>query len=229
MGKFTGLQKDPHATVVFASIQTLSRPQHLERFAPDHFDYVVVDEFHHAAADTYRRLIEYFRPGFLLGLTATPERTDGGDLLALCGHNLVFRCDLGEGVKAKLLSPFRYFGIHDDVDYSAVPWSRQTGRFDELELTRALATERRAQNALEQWQQHGGSRGLGFCCSQAARRLHGRVLPAAGRAGGGGARGARVRRRVRTRCSSCGMDSCRSCSASTCSTKVSTCRRSTRC
>jgi superfamily II DNA or RNA helicase/HKD family nuclease len=166
MGKFTGLQKDPHATVVFASIQTLSRPQHLERFAPDHFDYLVVDEFHHAAADTYRRLIEYFRPGFLLGLTATPERTDGGDLLALCGHNLVFRCDLGEGVKANLLSPFRYFGIHDDVDYSAVPWSRQSGRFDELELTRALATERRAQNALEQWQRHGGGRALGFCCSQ---------------------------------------------------------------
>ncbi len=167
MGKFTGAQKDQHAPVLFASIQTLSRPQHLERFASEHFDYIVVDEFHHAAADTYRRLIEHFRPRFLLGLTATPERTDGGDLLALCGHNLVFRCDLGEGVKANLLSPFRYFGIHDDVDYSAVPWSRQTGRFQELELTRALATERRAQNALEQWRQHGGDRTLGFCCSQA--------------------------------------------------------------
>lgn len=166
MGKFTGAQKDQDAPVLFASIQTLSRPQHLERFAVDHFDYIVVDEFHHAAADTYRRLIEHFRPRFLLGLTATPERTDGGDLLALCGHNLVFRCDLGEGVKANLLSPFRYFGVHDDVDYSAVPWSRQSGRFDELELTRALATERRAQNALEQWQRHGGERALGFCCSQ---------------------------------------------------------------
>lgn len=165
MGKYTGLQKDPHATVVFASIQTLSRPRHLERFAAEHFDFIVVDEFHHAAADTYRRLIEHFRPGFLLGLTATPERTDGGDLLALCGHNLVFRCDLGDGVQKQLLSPFRYFGIHDDVDYSAVPWSRQSGRFDEMELTRALATERRAQNALEQWRFHGGERTLGFCCS----------------------------------------------------------------
>ena len=166
MGKFTGLAKDGDATVLFASIQTLSRPQHLQRFAPDHFAYLVVDEFHHAAADTYRRLLEHFRPGFLLGLTATPERTDGGDLLALCGHNLVFRCDLGEGVKAKLLSAFRYFGVHDDVDYSAVPWSRQSGRFDELELTRALATERRAGNALQQWRQFGGDRTLGFCCSQ---------------------------------------------------------------
>ncbi len=167
MGKFAGLEKEADATVLFASIQTLSKPQHLQRFAPGHFAYIVVDEFHHAAADTYRRLLEHFRPGFLLGLTATPERTDGGDLLALCGHNLVFRCDLGDGVKAKLLSPFRYFGVHDDVDYSGVPWSRQSGRFDELELTRALATERRAANALQQWQQHGGDRTLGFCCSQA--------------------------------------------------------------
>ncbi|MCB9878197.1 MAG: DUF3427 domain-containing protein [Planctomycetes bacterium] len=166
IGKFTGSDKDAGATVLFASIQTLSRPHHLERFAPDHFEYIVVDEFHHAAADTYRRLIEYFRPGFLLGLTATPERTDGGDLLALCGHNLAFRCDLGEGVKAGQLSPFHYFGVPDDVDYATVPWSRQSGRFDEMELTRALATERRAGNALEQWRQRGGARGLGFCCSQ---------------------------------------------------------------
>lgn len=167
MGKFTGLEKDAGAPVLFASIQTLSKPQHLQRFLPEHFAYIVVDEFHHAAADTYQRLLEHFRPGFLLGLTATPERTDGGDLLALCGHNLVFRCDLGEGVKARLLSAFRYFGVHDEVDYSAVPWSRQSGRFDELELTRALATERRAGNALQQWRQHGGERTLGFCCSQA--------------------------------------------------------------
>jgi superfamily II DNA or RNA helicase/HKD family nuclease len=166
MGKFTGVAKDDGAMVLFASIQTLSKPQHLTRFAPDHFAYIVVDEFHHAAADTYRRLIEHFRPGFLLGLSATPERTDGGDLLALCGHNLVFRCDLGEGVKAQLLCPFHYFGVHDDVDYNAVPWSRRTGRFDEMEMTRALATEKRAGNALEQWRKHDGARTLGFCCSQ---------------------------------------------------------------
>lgn len=167
MGKFTGQAKDADATVLFASIQTLSKRQHLQRFAADHFAYLVVDEFHHAAADTYRRLLDHFRPGFLLGLTATPERTDGGDLLALCGHNLVFRCDLGEGVQARLLSAFRYFGVPDDVDYAAVPWSRQSGRFDEMELTRALATQRRAGNALQQWRQHGGDRTLGFCCSQA--------------------------------------------------------------
>ena len=71
---------------------------HLERFARDAFDYIVVDEFHHASARTYRRLIDYFRPKFLLGLTATPERTDGGDLLGLCQENLVHRCDAIEGI-----------------------------------------------------------------------------------------------------------------------------------
>ena len=73
--------------------------------------------FHHAAARTYRRLIDYFEPRFLLGLTATPERTDGGDLLALCQENLVFRCDLAEGIREGLLSPFHYFGVPDEVDY----------------------------------------------------------------------------------------------------------------
>ena len=106
------------------------RPRRPPRAVPrDAFDYIVVDEFHHAAAPTYRRLIDHFRPKFLLGLTATPERTDGGDLLALCEENLVYRCDLVEGVKQDLLCPFRYFGVPDEVDYRNIPW-RNT-RFDE--------------------------------------------------------------------------------------------------
>jgi hypothetical protein len=72
LGHYTGDIKDPDAEVVFASIQTLSRREHLERFAPDAFDYLVVDEFHHAAAASYGKLIAYFRPKFLLGLTAPP-------------------------------------------------------------------------------------------------------------------------------------------------------------
>ncbi len=106
---------------MFASIQTLSRKEHLERFSPDAFDYIIVDEFHHAAAASYRKLITYFPPKFLLGLTATPERTDGGDLLALCQQNLVYRCDLVEGVRDGLLAPFHYFGVPDDVDYANIP------------------------------------------------------------------------------------------------------------
>lgn len=92
-GRYSGTAKEP-GEIVFASIQTLGRAEHLRRFAPDDFDYVVMDEFHHAAAASYRTLLEFFQPQFLLGLTATPERTDGGDLLGLCGENLVYRCDL---------------------------------------------------------------------------------------------------------------------------------------
>lgn len=163
LGRYDGIEKDPTAEVVFASVQTLGRSVHLERFSPDYFDYIVVDEFHHAAARTYRQLIDHFTPKFLLGLTATPERTDGGDLLGLCQENLVFRCDAFEAIDKQLLSPFRYFGIPDEVDYANIPW--RSSKFDEVALTAAVATEARAQNALEQHRRHGGTRALGFCCS----------------------------------------------------------------
>ena len=159
-----GQERDADADVLFASIQTLGRAAHLERFPRDAFDYIVVDEFHHAAAPTYRRLIDHFRPKFLLGLTATPERTDGGDLLALCEENLVYRCDLVEGVKQDLLCRFRYFGVPDEVDYRNIPW--RNSRFDEEELTRHVATQSRARNAYEQLQKRGGTRTLAFCVSQ---------------------------------------------------------------
>ncbi len=164
LGRYDGNEKTLGADVLFASIQTLSRPEHLERFGPDEFDYVVVDEFHHAAARTYRRLIEYFKPKFLLGLTATPERTDGGDLLALCGETLVYRCDMADGIRRGLLSPFDYYGVPDNVDYDNIPW--RSTRFDEEELTKAVATQERAKNAFEQYQKRAGERTLGFCVSQ---------------------------------------------------------------
>jgi superfamily II DNA or RNA helicase/diadenosine tetraphosphate (Ap4A) HIT family hydrolase len=163
LGLYTGQEKTPEAEVIFASIQTLGRSAHLERFTPTQFDYVVVDEFHHAAARTYRRLIDYFEPKFLLGLTATPERTDGGDLLALCQENLVFRCDVPEGIREGLLSPFHYFGVPDEVNYENIPW--RSNRFDEEALTEAVSTRSRAQNAFEQYQSRGGAKTLAFCCS----------------------------------------------------------------
>jgi len=163
LGLFTGEEKDRDAEVLFASVQTLSRTRYLEQFARDAFDYIVIDEFHHAAAATYRRIIDHFTPRFLLGLTATPERADGGDLLALCGENLVYQCALPEGIRRDLLVPFHYFGVPDEVDYRNIPW--RSSRFDEEALTKAVATTSRAQNALEQWRQKGGSRTLAFCCS----------------------------------------------------------------
>ena len=163
LGFYNGGEQDVEAEVTFASIQTLNKPNHLRRFARDHFDYIVVDEFHHADTRTYRALIDHFEPKFLLGLTATPERTDGGDLLALCGENLVYRCDMVAGIQRRLLSPFAYFGVPDLVDFTNIPW--RGGRFDEAQLTTALATQARALNALEQYRKRAGQRTLGFCVS----------------------------------------------------------------
>lgn len=80
----------------------------------------MVDEFHHASAPTYHRLLQHFVPAFLLGLTATPDRTDNANILALCDDNLVYESDLFSGVSERLLVPFHYYGIFDsDVDYQA--------------------------------------------------------------------------------------------------------------
>lgn len=163
LGLYTGPRKDSDADVLFASVQTFARASHLQRFRRDEFDYIVIDEFHHAEAVTYRRIIQYFEPRFLLGLTATPERSDGGDLMALCGENLVYRCDLAEGIEHGLLCPFHYFGVPDNVDYRNIPW--RSGRFVPGDLENAVATEIRANNTLEQYRKRAGKRTLAFCCS----------------------------------------------------------------
>jgi superfamily II DNA or RNA helicase len=163
-GMYVGGSHNRNADVIFASIQTLGKQNHLNQFHQDYFDYIVVDEFHHAAAKTYRRLIDHFNPRFLLGLTATPERTDGGDLLGLCGENLVYRCDLVKGINQDILSPFHYFGVPDEVDFANIPW--RSGRFDPKKLEFAVVTERRARNVLEQWTKRGQQCTLAFCASK---------------------------------------------------------------
>lgn len=164
LGRYSGEEKDADADIVFASVQTLARSANLGRFDSRAFDYIVVDEFHHAAAATYRRIIDYFEPGFLLGLTATPDRSDGGDLLGLCEENLVYECDLWSGIDKGLLAPFQYFGVPDLVEYAQIPW--RSGRFDEAALTEAVATEARAENALDQLAKRGGKKTIGFCVSR---------------------------------------------------------------
>jgi superfamily II DNA or RNA helicase/diadenosine tetraphosphate (Ap4A) HIT family hydrolase/HKD family nuclease len=159
LGLYYGGEKEPQARVVFAGVQTLAR--NLNEFEPDRFDYMVVDEFHHSAANSYRQVIDYFQPEFLLGLTATPNRMDGADLLALCSDNLVYEVPLNEGIDRGELSPFRYFGIADDVDYQPIPW--RSGRFDARALTEAVETSERAQHALNVWRDKGGGRALAFC------------------------------------------------------------------
>jgi len=163
-GRLAAERREVDADVLFASVQTLGRTNHLSTFREDHFDYIIVDEFHHAAAATYRRIIDHFSPKFLLGLTATPDRTDGADLLGLCQENLVFQADMVDGIGGGHLCPFHYFGVPDEVDYTNIPW--RNAQFDLNELTAAVATEARASNALEQFRKLGGKRCIAFCCSQ---------------------------------------------------------------
>ena len=113
-----------------------------------------------ATTCSYRRVIDHFQPAFLLGLTGTPNRMDGADLLALCSDNLVYECPLTEGIERGDLSQFRYFGIADDVDYTSIPW--RGGRFDPAALAGAVETQERAQPL---WPS-GAARGaadLAFC------------------------------------------------------------------
>ncbi|MCY1017196.1 DEAD/DEAH box helicase family protein [Pyxidicoccus sp. MSG2] len=150
--------------VVFASVQKLSRPELLQRLRETAtFDYVIVDEVHHAAAASYRAILACLEPRFLLGLTATPERADDGDVLGLFDDHLAWRSDLGEGIQAGLLAPFAYFGLKDAVDYDNIPWRNR--RFDPERLAEAVQTEARMQTLWRAWREHSASRTLVFCCS----------------------------------------------------------------
>jgi len=150
---------------VFASIQSLSA-MNVETIDPEAFDVVIVDEFHHAAAPTYKNLLDHFRPKVLLGLTATPERTDGESILHWFGGRIAVELRLWDALDRGLLSPFHYFGVHDGVDLSQVAWKR--GRYDEKALENVYTgNDARVAQILTQLQQKigdlGRMRALGFC------------------------------------------------------------------
>ncbi|MCK5785699.1 MAG: DUF3427 domain-containing protein [Candidatus Sabulitectum sp.] len=164
VGKYTAKSKDIDADLLFASIQTIGKMNHLRKFPEDYFDYIVVDEFHHAAARTYQKLLAHFSPRFLLGLTATPDRTDQADILSLCDNNLVIQNDLFDSIRMHLLCPFHYNGIADSsVDYQEIPW--RNGKFDPEKLDNKLATVARANHILRVWKEKKQAKTLAFCVS----------------------------------------------------------------
>ncbi|WP_249122373.1 DEAD/DEAH box helicase family protein [Pseudoalteromonas sp. A22] len=165
-GFYTGKQKQSDADFLFASVQSIGKTESLRQFTADYFDYIIVDEFHHASSKLYRNLLSYFEPQFLLGLTATPERTDQADILSLCDNNLVYERNMVQGIDAKTLVPFHYYGIWDEsVDYTAIPW--RNGKFDPTSLNNQFATEQRARHALQHWKQLAQTRTQAFCISTA--------------------------------------------------------------
>jgi superfamily II DNA or RNA helicase/HKD family nuclease len=112
-GLLTGTSKDYYVDFLFANITTLSKPEVLARFGKNHFDYIIIDEVHRAGAQSYQRVIDHFKPDFLFGMTATPERTDGKDIYALFDHNIAYNIRLNQALEQDMLAPFHYFGITD--------------------------------------------------------------------------------------------------------------------
>ena len=127
---------------LFMSIQTFNSKEFEKHTTPEFYDYIVVDEFHHSAAPTYQKLLEYYNPKILLGLTATPERMDNKDVLEYFGGRIAAEIRLGEAIDRKLLSPFQYFGVTDNVDLEKVQWSRGGYEISELENVYTANTQR---------------------------------------------------------------------------------------
>lgn len=113
MGMYSGNIRDKDSDFIFSTIQTISKEEHLNQFDSDHFEYIVIDETHRAGAESYKRILDYFKPKFLLGMTATPERTDGLDIFKLFDHNIAYEIRLHKAMEEDMLSPFHYYGITD--------------------------------------------------------------------------------------------------------------------
>jgi superfamily II DNA or RNA helicase/HKD family nuclease len=162
-GLYYGTEKQPEADVIFASIYTLGMKRHLEVFSPDDFDLIVVDEFHHAAAQSYQHVIDYFKRKFLLGITATPDRMDGKDVYAICDGNVAYQIHFIEAIQKQWLAPFHYYGVYDDTDYSQITWLGT--KYDEEELLAVQLTEEILGKVYEAWIEHKQTRTISFCSS----------------------------------------------------------------
>jgi len=149
-------------TVNITTIQLLRR--NLKWIQSNTFDYLVVDEFHHAAAKSYRDLIEWAEISFLLGLTATPFRGDRQDIATLCNQNILVEFELRSGIDQGVLSPYHYFGCFDDVDYSKIQHNGE--RYDIRDLEKALIIPERDKAVIQKWREHADEKPtLAFCCS----------------------------------------------------------------
>ncbi|WWU66085.1 DEAD/DEAH box helicase family protein [Clostridium baratii] len=167
MGFFISGAKECNKDIIFASVQTLGKEDYLneEYFKNDYFDYIVIDEFHHSVSNNYQRIINYFKPKFLLGITATPERMDNKDVFAVCDYNVAYEIRLPEAINRGDLCPFRYYGVFDEtVDYTKIP--QYKGKFKSEELEKALMLDNRANLILKHYSKFNSLRALGFCSSK---------------------------------------------------------------
>lgn len=151
---------------VFISIQLCNHRNIEDWWAPDYFDYIIIDEFHHAAALSYTKVLRYFTPDILLGLTATPERMDGQDILSYFDGQIAAELRLFDAINQKLLSPFHYFVISDTVDLNQIQWKQ--GGYDKRELEMAYVNNQERvdlilQSLEDKLEDLTHIKGLGFC------------------------------------------------------------------
>ena len=169
---YVGSYKPERLDHLFVSVQTINSQALCDILPADYYDYIIVDEFHHAAAPTYQKLLNHFQPKILLGLTATPERMDGKSILDYFGGRTAAEIRLPEAIDRKLLCPFQYFGVADTVDLSDLRWAR--GGYDKSQLTSLYSlncsiAERRAAHIIRSLDKYATDmeaiKGLGFCVS----------------------------------------------------------------
>ena len=161
LGEYTGSQKDMTQTVIFATVQSISKD--LEKFSPTDFDYLIVDECHHAAANTYQKIFTYFHPKFILGLTATPERSDGEDMLELF-QNVAHKMDLKTAVERGILVPIRCVRVKTNIDLTDV---RINGiKYNSQDLESKLFIPERNQLIVDTYLKYvNGKKTVIFCAS----------------------------------------------------------------
>jgi len=165
---WNGKEKSNEYNHVFATVQILSRGDRYKQFDPNEFDYIVIDESHHSTADSYMGMLDYFSPEILLGLTATPERMDGGNILKHFNNRMASEIRLTEAINRKLLSPFHYFAVTDPVSLKNMKWQRSGYKIDQLENVYTSNTERVGVilDSLEKYLTDIRTfKGLGFCVS----------------------------------------------------------------
>ena len=159
MGIYSGNRKELEADFIFSTIQTISKEENLQQFDPNHFEYIVIDETHRAGAASYQNIFNYFKPEFLLGMTATPERTDGLDVFKLFDYNIAFEIRLHRALEENILSPFHYYGISDISINGKI--------LEEAAGFNLLASKERIDRILEKAEiygcDNGTVRGLIFC------------------------------------------------------------------
>ena len=167
---FVGNYKPESIDNLFLSIQTFNSQSFTEKTRPDFYDYIIVDEFHHAAAPTYQKLLSYYQPRILLGLTATPERMDGKNILPYFSNRIAAEIRLPEAIDRKLLCPFQYFGVTDTVDLDALKWSAggyQKSELEHIYTFSGAVADRRADHVVTALLKYVTDidevKGLGFC------------------------------------------------------------------